>query len=103
MSQLQTEIRRLISGYVRRGGKANRRQQARRMQAFGEFCERQGANSLAQVGQRHVIRYWQSEMMQQLSDRTREAHFYALGTLWRLAGKTGTPPRPYPTLQSTMD
>lgn len=103
MSQLQTEIRRLVSGYVRRGGKANRRQQARRMLAFADFCAQQGAKSLAQIGARHVIRYWRSEMMQQLSDRTREAHFYALVTLWRLAGKTGTPPRPYPTLGSALD
>ena len=103
MSQLQTEIRRLVSGYVRRGGKDNRRQQARRMLAFGDFCAQQGSKSLAQVGERHVIRYWRSEVMQQLSDRTRGAHFYALAILWRLAGKAGTPPRPYPTLRSTVD
>lgn len=69
------------------------------MLAFGDFCAQQGAHSLAQVGERHVIRYWRSEMMQQLSDRTRGAHFYALATLWRLAGKHGSPPKPFPAGQ----
>lgn len=96
MSQLQTEIRRLISGYVRQGGKDNRRQQARRMMAFGDYCAQQGAQGLAQVGSKHVIRYWQTESLQQLSDATRLSHFYALAALWRLAGKPGSPPRPYP-------
>lgn len=96
MSRVQTEIRQVISGYVRKGGKDNRRQQARRMLAFGSFCEQQGASSFSQVGARHVIRYWQSEPLQQLSDRTRESHFYALATLWRLAGKPGSPPKPFP-------
>lgn len=96
MSALQIEIRQLTTGYVRRGGKRNRRQQLHRMHAFGVFCEQLGARSLAQVGARHVIGYWKCSGIQQLSDRTRESHYYAIATLWRLAGKIGTPPRPYP-------
>lgn len=101
MSGLQTEIRGLTSAYMRQGGKTNRRQQLRRMLAFGDFCEQEGVRSLAQVGARHVVRYWKSEPVLQLSDRTREGHYYAVAALWRIAGKPGKPPKPFPMRPET--
>lgn len=95
MKQLLLEIHRITNGYARKGGKDNRAQQQRRMLAFGEFCIAQGAHSLGQVGGKHVIRYYRSEPISGLSDRTREAHYYALKQLWKLAGKQGFPPKPF--------
>lgn len=99
MNSLLKQIVLLSNGYARKGGKINRAQQRDRMIAFGEFCSTLGARSLEQVGARHVIRYWRARNMLELSDRTRGAHFYALRTLWKLAGKPGEPPRPFSQAQ----
>lgn len=66
------------------------------MVAFGVFCESLGVTHIGQVGARHVIRYWNSPVMQGYSDRTRMGHLYALEELWRCAGKPEKPPRPRP-------
>lgn len=95
MKALLLEIHRLTHGYARKGGKDNRAQQRRRMLAFGEFCSSQGVHSLGQIGGKHVIRYYRSEPISELSDRTRESHYYALKQLWKLAGKQGFPPKPF--------
>lgn len=95
MSKLVTEVRNLSNGYVRKGGKINRRQQRQRMLAFASFCENEGALYLDQVGGRHVVRYWKSEPMLELSDNTRMAHYRALVKLWELAEKNGGPPLPF--------
>lgn len=86
------EVEQLTRGYVRKGGKDNRRQQRARMQKFAVFCAEEGANSFGQVGKAQVIAYWKSN--QRLSDATRYAHWRALVTLWQLTGKPEQPPRP---------
>lgn len=95
MKPLLLEIHRLTNGYSRKGGKDNRAQQRKRMLAFGEFCIANGAHSMGQVGGKHVIRYYRSEPISVLSDRTREAHYYAIKQLWKLAEKKGCPPKPF--------
>lgn len=94
-NSLREEISWLTRGYLRKGGKRNRGQQFKRMLEFASFCERENVRSLAQVGARQVIRYWRSEAMLDLSDRTRQAHYYALRTLWKLSGKPTSPPMPF--------
>lgn len=95
MSKLTNQIKVLSNGYVRKGGKQNRKQQQKRMLAFGIFCSAEGATSIGQVGAKHVIRYWKSESMLDKSDATRLQHYYALKSLWELAGKHGSPPKPF--------
>ncbi|NYT72815.1 hypothetical protein HZU72_10290 [Halomonas sp. QX-2] len=95
MSKLTSQITVLSNGYVRKGGKQNRKQQQKRMLAFGIFCSSQGATCMGQVGAKHVIRYWKSESMLDKSDATRLQHYYALKSLWGLAGKDGGPPKPF--------
>jgi hypothetical protein len=95
MSRLVAEVRLLSNGYVRKGGKTNRKQQRNRMLEFAAFCESEGARYIAQIGARHVVRYWRSEPVRSLSDRTRTAHYYALVKLWELAGKASRPPEPF--------
>ncbi|GAB6051156.1 hypothetical protein JCM16106_20120 [Hydrogenophilus islandicus] len=90
--RLIREVERLTRGYVRKGGKDNRRQQRARMLAFAEACARMGANSLGQVGKRHVVAYWKAH--RDLAPATLYAHWLAIRELWRLAGKAGDPPRP---------
>ncbi|WP_418139968.1 hypothetical protein AB9R84_15630 (plasmid) [Oceanimonas smirnovii] len=82
----------LTRGYVRKGGKTNRRQQRARILAFAEFCGQQGQNSLGQIGKAQVIAYWRTT--RHLSDSTRYNHWRALVTLWQLSGKPGEPPKP---------
>lgn len=86
------EVELLTRGYVRKGGKRNRRQQRARMQDFAAFCAQQGQNSLGQIGRAHIIAYWRTT--KHLSDATRYAHWRALVTLWLLAGKQEQPPKP---------
>ena len=86
------EVETLSHTFVRKGGKDNRRQQRARMVRFAEFVASLGAGSLAQVGQRHVIAYW--KVHRSLAPVTAYAHWLAIRELWRLAGKSGDPPKP---------
>lgn len=92
---LQKQVQQLTSSYVRKGGKGNRKQQRARMMAFAAHAEGLGARELGQVGGRHVVGYWKA--CRGLSEATTYAHWLAIRELWRLAGKPGEPPRPFPT------
>lgn len=83
------EVEQLTVGYVRRGGKDNRRQQRARILAFARFCATLGARNTTQIGHRHVKLYWRAIVHR--SARTRYAHWLALRDLWTLAGKSGSP------------
>ena len=93
MGQLVEQVQALTRGYIRKGAKNNRRQQAARMTAFAAFCEGEGARDLGQVGRRHVVRYWIAH--RHLAPATLYAHHLALKILWQLAGKPGLPPEPF--------
>lgn len=87
------EIKNLSRDYVRSGGKTNRRQQYKRMLEFGLFCrDNLQTPNMAAVGERHVVRYYKS--IDDLSHSTRMSHYYALKTLFLLAGKL-PPVRPF--------
>lgn len=92
MGKLVDQVEALTRGYVRKGGKVNRRQQGARMATFALFCEEAGAGDLGQVGKRHVERYWLAHA--HLSPKTLYNHYRALVILWRLSGKNGLPPEP---------
>lgn len=95
------EVKRYGYAYCRKGGKVNRRQQLKRMMAFAEFCASIGANSLEQVGDRHVIAYW--KCLRHLSDATLYNYWRALCLLWKMAGKYKTPPKPKPVARVNME
>lgn len=87
------EIKNVTRDYVRKGGKTNRRQQHKRMIEFGLFCrDSLQTPSLAAVGKRHVVRYYKS--IENFSDATRLSHYYAIKTLFSLAGKA-VPVKPF--------
>jgi len=92
MGRFVDQVQILVRGYVRKGGKANRRQQAARMIAFAHFCESIGVREKGQVGSRHVIRYWRQ--CRHLSVPTLYNHHRALCILWDLAGLPGVPLKP---------
>ncbi|WP_022967653.1 hypothetical protein [Denitrificimonas caeni] len=95
------EIKNLTRDYVRKGGKKNRRQQHKRMLEFGLFCrDNLQAPNLATVGKRHVVRYYKS--IENLSDATRLSHYYAIKTLFLLAGKA-MPVKPFPGPNPEID
>ncbi|GEM_PF-712513 len=92
MGRFVDQVQILVRGYVRKGGKANRRQQAARMIAFAYFCEAVGVREKGQVGARHVIQYWRQ--CRHLSVPTLYNHYRALCIFWGLAGLSGVPPKP---------
>lgn len=98
---IMQEIKNLTRDYVRRGGKANRRQQHKRMIEFGLFCrDSLQTPNLAAVGKRHVVSYYKS--LKKLSDATRLSHYYAIKTLFLLAGKA-MPVKPFPGPNPEID
>lgn len=86
------EVAKLTQGYIRRGGKRNRRQQQHRMLTFADFASVNGARTLAEVGGRQVIQYWKAH--EHLTEKTLYNHWRALCVLWELSDKPGKPPRP---------
>lgn len=92
MGRLVEQVEALARGYVRKGGKTNRKQQAARMMAFATHCEGLGAAEMGQVGANHVLSYYRATAA--LNDSTRYNHFRALCVLWQLAQKPGLPPAP---------
>lgn len=91
MSLVQ-QVEQLTDNYVRKGGKANRKQQRARILAFAAHAEKSGARDMGQVGATHVVRYWKAH--RELADSTLYSHWLALVELWKLSGKTGKPPLP---------
>lgn len=92
MKKIVIELQKLTNGYVKKGGKDNRRQQRARMIAFAEFCASLGVNSLGQIGKNHVIQYWKTN--RNLAESTAYSHWLAIRSLWELSGKAGEPPKP---------
>ena len=92
MAKIVDQVNALTNGYVRHGGKDNRRQQRARMLDFAEHCAAMGVREVGQIGGRHVISWWHSH--QALSEATLYAHWLAIRELWRLAQLRGDPPKP---------
>jgi hypothetical protein len=92
MGKLIDEVHQLTFGWISKGGKTGRREQARLMLEFASDVENFGPNSLGQVGQKQVILYWKAN--RHLSDATLMSRWYALRHLWILAKKAGEPPEP---------
>jgi hypothetical protein len=96
--KLLDQIQILTRPYARKGGKENRRQQIRRMEAFGAYCAALGAVDMGQVGGRHVVGYWKAlRASGGLAPKTLNSHRLAIAILWELSGKIGEPPRPFPS------
>jgi len=94
VSTLAEQIRRRAHAYVRKGSKANRRLQVRRLLLFAAWVEEQErVGDLGRLGKRHVIRFWAAH--QHWSDKTRYGYWLAFCTLWQWLGKAGEPPRPF--------
>lgn len=101
MSILADEIRNLAHSYVRKGGKDHRRKQVRRLLLFVEWVQTQEkVGYLAQLGKRHVIRFWEAH--QDFSDQTRYQYWLAFCELWRWLKKPGKPPRPFERTNTPM-
>lgn len=94
MSTLVNQLQKLAHNYVRRGGKANRRQQLGRMIKFLQFIEvTERPNNLHEVGARHVVSFWKANRT--MAAKTAHGYWLALCEMWRLAQKKGTPPKPF--------
>ncbi len=87
------EIRTITHDFVRHGGKANRRKQRERMLAFAKFAAANGAPNMGEVGKKTALAFYKAHRDQ--AARTKYAYFLAIRELWKLAGKTGEPPKPF--------
>lgn len=93
MSTLVNQLQKLAHNYVRRGAKANRRQQLGRMIKFLEFVEEtERPHNLHEIGKRHVVLFWKTHRT--MADKTANGYWLSLCELWRLTEKMGTPPKP---------
>jgi len=90
---LRREIERLAHDYVRKGGKKNRRKQAKRMIALGTFAETLGCKHIGELGKRHVIGFYKAH--RGLSDAVIYQHYLAFRKLYELAKKPNDPPAPF--------
>ncbi len=89
---LVLEVAKLSQGYIRRGGKRNRRQQQHRMLTFADYAAANGAKTIAEIGGKQVINYWKAH--EHLAEKTLYNHWCAICALWDLSGKAGKPPKP---------
>jgi len=89
---LRREIQLMAHDYVRKGGKQNRRKQAKRMLALCSFAESMGCRDFGEFGKRHVIEFWKSH--RDLSEPVQYQHWLAFRELWQRIGKAGEPPKP---------
>lgn len=92
MRNLLSETKYQASKYILKGGKTNRKMQAKRMIAFAKFAMKMGCKNKAQLGSRHVIKYYKS--LEQLSENTLYQHHCALVALFELLELPKPPPRP---------
>ena len=94
MPTLADQIRPWSHGYLRHGGKRNRRQQVRRLLAFLNWVEsRERLTGLDQLGKRQIVNFWKAH--RSLSQRTQYGYWLALRELWRWLERSGEPPRPF--------
>jgi len=93
MGRLVREAVPVLHDYARKGGKGNRKDQARRALSFARFAESIGAKSWDQVGKRHVVRFYRSLEAEGLSPSTIYRYELAIRTLWEQLGLKGSPPR----------
>lgn len=86
------EVQKKVRFYAKKGGKKNRHLQSTRMLAFAQFCEDLNVETSAQVGKRHIIRYYKT--ISHLSESTQLQHYYAIRTLFELLDKDSRIPKP---------
>jgi len=89
---LRDDVKRLAHDYVRKGGKQNRKKQAKRMLALAEFSEGLGCQDIGRLGKQHIIKFYKAN--RSLSDSVIYQHWLAFRHLWILAKKAGEPPKP---------
>lgn len=94
--KLQLEVKELAKSYKRKGGRKNRKQQVAKMLSFAKHAESLGANSMGQVGTKHVISYWKS-LQSKRNYKKKTLYFYwlAIQDLWQFVEKVGDPPEPH--------
>jgi hypothetical protein len=86
--------------YAGKGSKASRRRTIGRINIFMRFCH---CRHPEQIGRRQVYAFWESR---QWRPTTARDYYRAIQLLWKLLGRTGTPPAPRPAVPpvtSTVD
>ena len=95
MAQMDMQIERLASAYLRHGGSSNRRRQVERLKnACSEVSRKFRIRDVRQLGKRHV--HWHNEQLerQQHSIKSRHNYWLAWCLLWEWLERSGEPPRP---------
>ncbi len=88
----ETWVRARADGYLRQGGKTNRRDTVRVLvRILDEIRAHEGCLP-GQIGRRQIVGYYKRQ--QQLSASTLRRHHAAICLLWDWLGRAGEPPRP---------
>ena len=93
---LMRQVEQATHAWAAKGHKANRARQRRMMMAFAGHAEALGAREKGQVGGGTVIAYFKALRAANRAYATQMDHWRAIRELWRLWGKPGEPPRPFP-------
>lgn len=92
--KLAQSAREQAHGYVRKGGKENRRKQVNRLCLALDWiaAEFPGCKGLDQIGRKQVWKFYEAHA--QLAPKTLNDYGYAFRLLWELLSRTGDPPFP---------
>lgn len=84
------------SGYLRHGGKGNRRKQLKRLVTAVTWIIDQHADmkSVHQIGRGQIIDYYRELDRQRRAYKTKMDYFRTFCLLWAWLDRTGEPPRP---------
>jgi hypothetical protein len=89
-----SQIKELMSGYVRKGSKENRSRQVKKMIYVINFIEAQEKlGDLNRLGKRQIIAFWKSH--EHLSEKTRYEYWRALDILFKKMSRKDIPPKPF--------
>jgi len=81
---------RLLALYSKKGGKENRKSQVTRIKSLFEHAK---ISDPHQIGNNHIIAFYQHLRAKRTSERTQYYYFLAFSTLYALLGR-GKPPQP---------
>ena len=95
MTRAEREVRELLALYRKKGSKSHRAQMIDlAVRAVLDMCAHSQAESVYQLGSKHVRYYFKALRIAGKSDKTAMSHWYALNALWS-ALKRPPPPRPW--------
>ena len=99
---LMHQVEQTTHGWAAKGNKAGRARQRQMMRTFAAHAAAAGAREIGQVGDRTVVSFWKALRTANRAYATQMDYWRAIRELWQLWGKTGEPPRPFPSEKTAV-